>query len=109
MRSLARIIKYLIPYKLEAFLSILFALFSAIFSVASFTLVVPFSQVLFGPTDLVNEPVEFAFTTDAIVTNFNYILSQIILIYGKPRALVFVGLVFIVATFLKNAFLYLSA
>ena len=108
MRSLARIIKYLIPYKGEAFLSILFALLSAIFSLVSLTLVVPFSQVLFGPTDLVNEPVKFAFTADAIVTNFNYILSQIILIYGKPRALVFVGLVFIVATFLKNAFLYLS-
>jgi subfamily B ATP-binding cassette protein MsbA len=108
MRSISRIIKYLIPYKWEAFLSILFALLSAIFSLTSLAMVVPFSQILFGITDLVNEPVEFSLSTDAVITNFNYTLSQIIIIYGKVRALVFVGLLFIVATFLRNAFLYLS-
>ena len=108
MGSLYRIIKYLIPYKLEAFLSILFVFLSAIFSVASLTMVAPFLMVLFGETALAVEPVKFEFSIDSVIANFNYVLSQIIINRGKVYALIFVGLMVVVSTFLRNAFLYLS-
>jgi len=80
MRSLSRIVRYLVPYKGLAFLSILFVILSAFFSLFSLALVAPFLKVLFGETDLVTQPGELALTTTALIHYFNYIL--ILLCYG---------------------------
>jgi ABC-type multidrug transport system fused ATPase/permease subunit len=108
MRSLARIIRYLIPYKGLAFLSILFVFLSAIFSLFSLALVEPFLKVLFGETDLVTQPGEFEFSAKALLYYFNYILSQIIIGRGKVHALVFVGVLVLSSSLFKNVFLYYS-
>ncbi|MCB9013672.1 MAG: ATP-binding cassette domain-containing protein [Bacteroidales bacterium] len=108
MRSLSRIFRYIAPYKGLAFLSILFVFLSAIFSLFSLAMVAPFLKVLFGETDLVTQPTHFALNANAIIHNFNYILSQIIIGRGKVRALVFVGIMVLGTSLLKNFFLYYS-
>jgi subfamily B ATP-binding cassette protein MsbA len=108
MRSLSRIIRYLIPYKGLAFLSILFVLLSAFFSLFSLAMIAPFLKVLFGETDLVTQPTDFALNATSIIHNFNYILSQIIIGRGKVRALVFVGVMVLGTSLFKNLFLYYS-
>lgn len=108
MRSISRILRYLKPYKGLAFLSILFVLLSALFSLFSLAMVAPFLKVLFGETDLVTQPTHFALNANAIIHNFNYILSQIIIGRGKVRALVFVGIMVLGTSLLKNLFLYYS-
>ena len=108
MKSLARIFKYLQPYKGLAFLSILFVFLSALFSLFSLSMVAPFLGVLFGKTDLVTQPADFALNVKTVIHNFNYILSQIIIGRGKLRALVFVGVMVLGMSLLKNFFLYYS-
>jgi len=108
MKGFLKIVKYLIPYKGEALLSILFVFLSAVFSLFSLTMVAPFLKVLFGETDLVTEPVKFQLNTESIITNFNYVLSQIIINKGKIYALIFVGAAVIVGTLFRNLFAYLS-
>lgn len=71
-------------------------------------MVAPFLKVLFGETDLVTQPTHFALNANAIIHNFNYILSQIIIGRGKVRALVFVGIMVLGTSLLKNFFLYYS-
>jgi ABC-type multidrug transport system fused ATPase/permease subunit len=71
-------------------------------------MIAPFLKVLFGETDLVTQPADFALNANSIIHNFNYILSQIIIGRGKVRALVFVGIMVLGTSFLKNVFLYYS-
>jgi len=65
-------------------------------------------NILFEKTKLVNQSVPFSFNPADIVHNFQYILSRLIIEEGKIYALIFVGVIVIVTSFLKNGFLYLS-
>ena len=108
MKNIAKIIRYVKPYKWEAFISIGFVILSSLFSLFSLAMVAPFLNVLFGQSDLVTEPAKFALNTSAIIHNFNYYLSQLIIYKGKVQALFFVGLMVVVTSLFKNVFLYLS-
>jgi len=108
MNQLFRIIKYIIPYKSKAALSIFYILLSSVFSLFSLAMVAPFLNILFEKTKLVNQSVPFSFNPADIVHNFQYILSRLIIEEGKIYALIFVGVIVIVTSFLKNGFLYLS-
>lgn len=108
MKSLYKILRYIIPYKWEAAASIGFVVLSSIFSLFSLAMVAPFLNVLFGQADLVTDTVPFALNANSIIHNFNYYLSRIIINKGKVNALFFVGLVVVLTTLLKNLFLYFS-
>lgn len=108
MKNILRIFRYILPYKGLASLSITFMLLNALFSVFSLAMIAPFLGLLFGQTELVNEPVPFSLSARAIMHNFNYVISYIIINHGKFDALLFVGLLVIVFTLFKNIFLYLS-
>jgi subfamily B ATP-binding cassette protein MsbA len=111
MKNIHRIIKYVLPYKWKAGVSVSFMVFTAVFSVFSLALIAPFLNLLFGKTELIHEPLPFELsvdTVDILIHNFNYLMSEIILEKGKVYALFFVGLMVIVTTFFKNLFLYFS-
>ncbi|MCK4701409.1 MAG: ABC transporter ATP-binding protein, partial [Bacteroidales bacterium] len=108
MSQLFRIIKYIIPYKSKAALSIFYVLLSSVFSLFSLAMVAPFLNILFEKTKLVYQSVPFTFNTSDIIHNFQYILSKIIIEEGKIYALIYVGVIVVVTSFLKNGFLYLS-
>lgn len=84
-------------------------LLSALFSLVSLAMLIPFLALIFGKTTLVTEKPAFSFSTTGIIDSFNYFNSQIILNYGKTEALGFICVVVIVMILLKNIFLYLGA
>ncbi len=45
---------------------------------------------------------------DSIMTNLNYYMTQIVLVHGKPRALLYVSIAVVVVTFFKTSFVYLA-
>jgi len=108
MKSIYKIFRYIIPYKWDALLSIGLVVLSSVFSLFSLAMVAPFLNVLFGQSDLVTDPVPFSLSANAVIHNFNYLLSQIIVYNGKVNAMIFVGLVVVVTSLFKNLFLYLS-
>jgi ATP-binding cassette, subfamily B, bacterial MsbA len=101
------IAKHAIPYSF-------FTLFTIIFGVLNFTLVIPLLNVLFGnisPAELEAMQVkpEFSYNfPEFILKSFNYYYAFIIEHYGKYEALQFVCLIVILSVLLGNIFRYFS-
>lgn len=108
MKKLFSILKYLIPYSLTAFFSVVLNLCAALFSVISFTMVIPFLGLLFSSHKFEVNPVAFKFSTEAISHNFNYYLGKIVSEEGPLKALLIIVLIVLTFTLLKNIFLFLA-
>lgn len=107
MKDFKIFLKLLIPYKKNAFFSILFNAISVIFALFSYTMVIPFLRILFNSDKIVTEPVAFSFSTSSLQHNLFYVLSNFIEKNGKIQALMLVSVIIVVAALLKNGFLYL--
>jgi subfamily B ATP-binding cassette protein MsbA len=70
MKNYLRLLRYVKSYKGFAFLNIFFNMLSVVFSLFSLTMVIPFLNVLFGQ-EKVYEKVEWTFSVEAALTNFN--------------------------------------
>ena len=108
LRKFGGIIQYVIPYWLKAFFSIVFNLIAALFSVVSFTMVIPFLGILFSTQSFNESAVPFQLNVDSFQHNFNYYLGQLTQQKGEMGALSFIILVVLGATLLKNVFLFLA-
>lgn len=108
MRKFLSILKYLVPYWIIALLSVILNLFAAVFSVISFTMVIPFLGLLFSTQQFVSNPVVFRLSAEAVQHNFNYYLGKIVTDKGHIQALLFIILIVFVFTLLKNIFLFIS-
>ena len=108
MRKFLSILKYLVPYWLIALLSVILNLFAAVFSVISFTMVIPFLGLLFSTQQFVDNSVVFKLSAEAIQHNFNYYLGKVVTDKGQMQALLFIILIVFVFTLLKNIFLFFS-
>ena len=108
MRKFLSILKYLVPYWIIALLSVILNLFAAVFSVISFTMVIPFLGLLFSTQQFVSNAVAFRLSAEAIQHNFNYYLGKIVTDKGHIQALLFIILIVFVFTLLKNIFLFIS-
>ncbi len=106
MKKLSRLFKYVIPYKWNLAVSVLFMLLTAIFSVSTLALIAPFLNLLFDQTELVTSAVPWELNLNSFLHNFNFFMSEIIVQKGKLNALFFVGLLVILATLFKNVFDY---
>ncbi|HRW62646.1 MAG TPA: ABC transporter ATP-binding protein [Bacteroidales bacterium] len=78
------------------------------FSVISFTMVIPFLGLLFSSHQFIENPIAFEFSFEAVRDNFNYYLGQIVLNKGLINALLFIIVIVLVFTLLKNIFLFIS-
>jgi subfamily B ATP-binding cassette protein MsbA len=108
MKGLGRVIKYMVPYWSKGLTSILLSLLSTVFSLFSFTMASPFLGILFNNQPRVTDPIPFELSTDAIMQNLNYFLSQIIEHKGEKQALLAVSLMIVFFVFFKTLFHYLS-
>lgn len=108
MKQFLEVLSYIKPYWKQAGLNIFFNILSAIFALFSFTMAIPFLGILFETQDAASVKVPFEFSMDSIMTNLNYYMTQIILIHGKPRALLYVSIAVVVVTFFKTSFVYLA-
>lgn len=99
---------YITPYGFRVVLNVVFNLLSALFSLFSLTMLIPFLGILFSTQPLVDELLPFRLSPEAIQNNFNYYVSLLITNYGEVYALVFISTVVVVTSLLKNGFKYLS-
>lgn len=108
MKSLLKIVKYIVPYKGLAWLSIISNILHVIFHLLSILAFIPFLQLLFGNKEKVTVEPEFSFTSDYITDMFSYKMTPYIEQHGDSGALYFICVVVAVLFFLKNVFRYLA-
>src|SRR6056297_339823 len=108
MRKFFAILRYLIPYWRKSLLSVLCNLLAAVFSVISFTMVIPFLGILFSTQNFNPNPIPFELSVESVQHNFNYILGQIVNQYGTINALLFIIGIVLAFTLLKNIFLFMG-
>lgn len=109
MKEFLKIIKYIIPYKFKALLNVLFNILGAVFSLFSFGLAIPFLGILFKTQEMVTTKSSLnIFDISSLEHNFNYWISSIIIEKGDVYALFMIGLLVIIATFFKTAFMYFA-
>ncbi len=108
IRKYIDIIRYVLPYWFKALLSIVFNLFAALFSVVSFTMVIPFLGILFSNQEFKESMIPLQLNVESIQHNFNYYLGILTEEKGQMGALTFIIIVVFISTLLKNIFLYLG-
>lgn len=108
MKNFSQILKYLIPYKAYAFLSVLAIIISSIAGIVSMVMVKPFLEVLFEVKKEAVQAVEFAFNFNQIGDWFNYKMYLLIENNGAKYALLAVIVVVVISAFIKTAFFYFS-
>src|SRR5690554_2560964 len=104
MKSLFKIIKYMIPYKMLAFLSIFANIIHVIFHLLSILAFIPFLQILFGDSERVYEKPSFELTSDFVEQTFSYYMTPYIELHGELGALYFICVTVAVLFFFKNLF-----
>jgi len=104
MKKFAKIIRFIIPYWTLVLINFLFNVASVIFSLFSFTMVIPFLGILFKTQPIIENSVPFEWNYDSTIHNFNYFLSQIIVNEGKQQALLIIIALVVITTFLKTGF-----
>ncbi|MBX2908505.1 MAG: ABC transporter ATP-binding protein [Chitinophagales bacterium] len=108
MKQFIRLLRYLIPYRSNVLLNVVFNLLSVVFSLVSIVMLIPFLQLLFGKTPLINEAPTFAFSPDFAISFFEFKLSTIIKESGTTQGLLFICIITAIIFFLKNLFRFLA-
>jgi subfamily B ATP-binding cassette protein MsbA len=105
MRSLLRIFSFLKNYKPSLVASILCNILTAIFTVFSIPLIIPFFQILFEKdAQIVTKPESWYKIDQLLQYQFSHIVNQL----DKEQALLMVCGLIILVFFLKNLFRYLG-
>ncbi len=109
MKKFLGILAFMKPYKSNAVLGITFNILTALFGLFSFTMMIPFLNVLFGLAEKVSriEPV-FAWNFKAIDTWFNWYIQDLMLSHSKVYGLFFISGLIIILSFFKNISRYLA-
>lgn len=108
MNKIRLLLKYIAPYKRPAINSILFNMLSALFALISYTLAIPFLNILFNRVERVPDPGEFQMTFDYLTQFFKYYLALFVDKKGEVGALLLVSFIFIIASLFKNGFIFLA-
>ncbi len=108
MKSLFKIAKYIIPYKVFALLSVVSNILSVLFHLLSLLAFIPFLQLLVGETALVTKLPEFSLSVDYFKERVNYEMNAYIIENGDIGALYFICMFVGVLFFAKNLFRYTS-
>lgn len=108
MNTIRILLKYVAPYKLQAVKNVLFNILSAFFALFTYTMVAPFLKLLFEKVTEVPDPGDFVFSLNYIISFVKYHFYSFIGEYGTQRTLLVVCGVVIMASFLKNGFVYLA-
>lgn len=108
MEKIKLMLKYIAPYKWSAVKSILYNVLSAIFSLFSLTLIIPFLNILFKSAEVVPAPGDFTFSLEYFDNLIKYFFSQFIANNGPAKGLLIVSCAYVLAAFLKNGFIFLA-
>ena len=107
-RNFRRILHYVKPYWFSILMNIVFNILAIIFSLFSFSMIVPFLNLLFNPDNLTTVKPEFALDTDTLLAMLDYYVSYVIIWKGQASALIFICLLLVIAFFLRNITTYFA-
>ena len=109
MKSFWRLLKYIRNYRLHFTAAISSNVLTALFTVVSIPLLIPFLEILFDRREGVTERPDVSLNNLSSFEQYvNYFLTDLIQAQGKEQALLFVCGAIVVTFFLKNLFRYLS-
>ena len=91
-RNFRRIMHYVKPYWFSVLMNIVFNILAIVFSLFSFSMIVPFLNLLFNPDNLTTVKPEFALDTDTLLAMLDYYVSYLITWKGQETALIFICL-----------------
>ena len=106
MKDFKILINYIKPYWRKVILYVFFNTLSVIFALFSFSMLIPFLKILFNPNELIDAPVKFAFSSDTLIHNTYYFISNIIKNHGTLNALLFICVVLLITTLFKATCFY---
>ena len=112
MKAFWKVLKrFAAPYKKYLAGSVILNLFSAVFNIFSFALLIPILNILFEMDSTVYEfmPWSGTPTKEQIMNNFYYYVSQLIDKFGGSTALLLLGLIFAGVTVLKTGCYFASS
>ena len=101
-KNFGRILNYVKPYWVGVLLNIVFNLLAIVFSLVSFSMIVPFLNLLFNPENLTLVKPDFALDTDSLLAMLDYLISYIIVTKGQATALIIICLLLVLAFFMRN-------
>lgn len=107
-KNFRRILHYVKPYSGSVALNILFNILGIVFSLFSFSMIVPFLNILFNPDNLVTVRPEFSLNSDTLLDMLNYSVSYMIIHYGQSTALIGICVMLVTAFMLRNLNTYLA-
>jgi subfamily B ATP-binding cassette protein MsbA len=107
-QNILRLVHYLRPYRWNIFFNVLCNILTVVFSIISIPMLIPFLQILLGIEVPPTVKPTFAWNINVLVKTFYYELGQIIVQFGKERALIYVCAGISIVFFFKNLFKYLS-
>lgn len=107
-KNFRRILHYVKPYSGSVALNILFNILGIVFSLFSFSMIVPFLNILFNPDNLVTVRPEFSLNSDTLLDMLNYSVSYMIINYGQSTALIGICVMLVTAFMLRNLNTYLA-
>jgi len=117
MKRFVNLLRYIVPYWLQAVLHTVFSFLSVVFSLFSLTMVIPFLGILFNTQEKVYQslPLSFEFMRQEglglltiLKNNFFYYITQLIDNKGSIYALIFVSGLVVATSLLKTGFKYLA-
>ena len=108
MNKAKLLLKYIEPYKWSAVRNIIYNILSAVFALVSYTLVIPFLQILFDRVGSATDPGAFQLNLDYLGKAARFYLYDFIDRNGEFRALMLVCVIVVGASLLKNGFIFLA-
>ncbi len=109
MKSFSKVFGYITKQWPMALAYLFLNILGVIFSVISFSMAIPFLKFLFDPEiDKPAPPPPLSLNLDNLIANFQYQLAIVVEDRGKMYGLIFISVVLIITTLLKNFFIYLS-
>ncbi len=108
MKSIRTLLQYLKPFKWLAVKNMLYNILSAFFALFTFTLIVPFLQILFNRVANVPHPEGFTFSAVYLKNYTSWLFSTSIDRFGETQTLLIVVIIFVIASFIKNLFVFLA-
>lgn len=110
MKTYLRLLSFAKPFGGIIVKYTIFSLMSIIFGLINFTLVIPLLNVLFAQdsTTIATEKPDFHFGINYFLDLFSFYFNKVILENGTIGALVFIVVLLIISSLLKNGFKYFS-
>ena len=108
MSSFWRLLGYLRNYRLLVGMNVLSNILTAVFTVVSIPLLIPFLEILFERSYPSPDPVSLGWSLDQLQAYFYYRFGLLIQEQGREHALTIICIGIILTFFLKNLFRYFS-